>query len=367
MAIYLWNIKGLAPSEIGLIFACGQLSVLFLPVAMTLLADRYRLVSSILTALFVINLIAMSGLTVATGFAGCLVFVFLNQFANQPQVALADGLFFSLQSDPTVPRQPFTHVRVWGTIGFIVPSVIIFIAYRMGGLQIVPYVATLSAALGLINAQGLPRRLPPAKTPVTRLPTVEAARVFRRPAVAVFCLGLGCLYAANAAYYGFYPLYLTQQLGVDARWIGLIANLGVALEILYMLSFERLRARFGLPAIILAGAGAVVARMTLLGFVPARSAAIGLQAMHGLTVIGVFVAPLMHLNSLVKTEGFRNSVQGLYVMLVAGLFSIAGNYLAGKLAEQGLLILYRGALASALLGGGLIWLGLRATDRPHAP
>ncbi|GAB5560348.1 MAG: hypothetical protein SynsKO_19950 [Synoicihabitans sp.] len=35
-------------------------------------------------------------------------------------------------------------------------------------------------------------------------------------------------------------------------------------------------------------------------------------------------------------EGFRNSIQGLYTMLVAGVFAVAGNVAAGYLAEIGL-------------------------------
>lgn len=367
LSVYLGDVKGLSPSQIGLIFALGQAGVLVLPALMTLLADRYRIVSPLMVALFGVNLTAMAGLSVATGFAACLVAVVLNQFANQPQLALSDGLFFSLQAQPGRKRVPFSKVRVFGTIGFIVPSVILFFVYSWGGLTLVPYAAMVMAVIGLLNARRLPRRLPDSGPKATRLPTAEAARMLRQPRLALFCLGLGCIFAANAAYYAFYPVYLTRQVGIDSRWIGLVANVGVAIEILYMLGFERLRARFGLAGLTLAGISAVLLRNALLAFVPVASAAIGLQSFHGLAIVGVHIAPLMILNDLVTSETYRNSVQGLYAMLVVGVFGIIGNLAAGQLAELGLPLLYRSALAAAAVGFVLVVISLRWKGAASGP
>lgn len=353
LPVYLREVKGLAPAQIGTILAVGQSGVLFLPPVMTFVADRYGLVAPLLIGLFSINVAAMAGFTVATGFAACLFAVFFNQLANQPQVALSDGLFFSLQRAAGGGSTSFSVVRVWGTIGFIVPSLAIVMVFPWGGLQVVPYAAILAALFGMANARHLPRLIERSAEARTRLPTADAARLLLRPRLALFCIGMGLLIASNAAYYGFYPLYLTQQVGIEARWVGLIATVGVTFEIGFMLGFERLKQRVGLRGLVLAGVLAGLARLGLLGFWPSPVTAVCLQFGHGLTIIGLMVAPVIYLNTLAG-DSFRNSVQGLYVMLVSGVFAVSGSYLSGHFAEAGLMVLYRLAFGVCALGGALV-------------
>ena len=348
--VYLRDIKELSPTEIGIIFATGQTGVLFMPVLMTFLADRYRVVRALLISLFVINVVAMSSLSFVAGFWACLFWVALNRMSNQPQVALGDGLYFTLQSDPAQPRATFAQVRVWGTLGFIVPSVILFAGYHAGGgVQWMPWVAAGTAAFGILNARGLPRRTARRETTITRMPTLAAARVLKRPRIALFCLGVGFVVFTNMAYYGFYPIYLTQQVGIDERWIGIISSVGVAVEIAYILLLERMRVRFGFGGLLFIGGLTSLFRLGCLAWLPTPFFATFFQVFHGLTVIGYLIVPVMYLNTLAE-EGFRNSIQGLYVMLVGGIFSIAGNLFAGHVAEIGLLTLYRASFGICAFG-----------------
>ena len=359
LSIYLRDEKTLGPAQIGLIFATAQCGVLFMPAVMTLLADRYRLVAPLLVVLFGLNALAAGGLTFAVGFTACLVAVFFIQLCNQPQIALGDGLFFSLQRDPRMPRAAYSTVRVWGTIGFIVATLVVSAVYRWEGLTLMPWVGAAAALLGLLNATRLPRRLPDLAAQVARrLPTLEAARVLFQPRLAVLCLGLGCIIATNSAYYVFYPLYLTETIGLGAQWVGPVAAAGVILEIGYMLGFERLRDRWGMGGLMLAGAASAIVRMAVLGFLPTVGFAVGLQALHGLTIIGLLMTPAMYLNAHAP-DHCRNSVQGLYVMLVVGFFSITGHALAGQVAELGLLTLYRAALVLTTVGFTLMLIALR--------
>ena len=369
LPIYLRDVKNLAPGSLGLVMAAGQIGVLIMPVFMTLLADRYRVVSPLLIALFALNTLAVGLLSQAAGFWACLACVFLFQLANQPQIALSDGLFFSLQADPRMPRRPYSSVRVWGTIGFIVASTLVWLLYDLGdGVKVVPFVAMGVAFASLVNAVALPRRLGPVANAggvARRLPTLDAAAVLLRPRILLLCLGLGLLVATNAAYYSFYPLYLSEVAGIGSQWSGVIATIGVTFEIGYMLAFERLRDRFGLPGLMLLGGGACVARLAVLAFLPTAGFTIGLQVMHGLTVIGIIIVPAMYLNSLVP-DHCRNSVQGLYVMLVGGGFSIIGNTVSGHVAELGLLTLYRNAFVTCAMGLGLIALSFLWPRRPSS-
>lgn len=70
------------------------------------------------------------------------------------------------------------------------------------------------------------------------------------------------------------------------------------------------------------------------------------QLFHGPEIVALFVLPMMYINRLAGAE-FRNSIQGVYAMLVAGGPRIIGSFLSGKLAEESLSQLF--AIASGLV------------------
>ena len=368
LPLYLSEIKGLGAAEIGRIFAAGQIGVLFMPIVMTYLADRYRLVRPLLVALFCCNTIAMTALVGVTGFWASLICIALNRLSTQPQVALGDGLFFTHQSDPTQPRASFSSVRVWGTVGFIAPSLVIYAGYHLGGgVNWMPFVAVAFALFGIANAFGLPRQSNPQTNAAPAVPTLDAARVLLRPSLAFFCLGVGFVIFSNMAFYGFYPLYLTTEVGIDERWVGIISSIGVGFEIFYVLSLDRLRLLFGFGGLIAIGGAATLFRLACLAYLPTPFFAVIFQVFHGLTVIAFMILPVMYLNTF-ASAGFRNSIQGLYAMIVSGLFAIAGNIAAGELAEIGLITLYRTSLAVCLFGLALIGISFVLLRRfPLAP
>lgn len=366
--IYLRELKQLSLSEIGIIFAVGQSAVLFMPVLMTYLADRYRLARPLFLGLFTLNVVAMVALVGAAGFWACLLWIAVNRLATQPQVALGDGLYFTLQADPAQPRVSFSIVRVWGTIGFIVPSGVMFGAYYSGGgIHWLPAVTAAFAVIGIINAWGLPQRSG-VKTASTshRRPTLAAAKVLMRPPLLLFCVGCGTVVFTNMAFYGFYPLYLTNQVGIAEKWVGPISSIGVGIEILFILGLDRLKRRLGFGGIIALASAASLFRFVCLAFFPTPFFAVCFQAFHGMTILGFFIVPVMYLNAHAE-EGYRNSIQGLYVVLVAGLFSIAGNIFAGQVAELGLITLYRASLAICTLGVILTGLSFWLARRPRPP
>lgn len=166
----------------------------------------------------------------------------------------------------------------------------------------------------------------------------------------------------NAAYYSFYPLYLTEVVGFAPRWVGLIASLGVVLELGYLILFDRFRNHLSLPKILAVGALACALRLAILAYLPSPFWAIVLQLSHGLTVLGAFIVPAMYLNTLAG-DTFRSSVQGLYVMVVPGAFSILGNVVAGQLATRGLRMLFEVNLWIAIAGAGLIALAFQMERR----
>ena len=117
---------------------------------------------------------------------------------------------------------------------------------------------------------------------------------------------------------------------------------------------------------MLLGAAAMVLRFVLLFAVPTPAVAVGTQLLHGLMVMVIVMAPPVFLNRHAG-DGFRNSMQGVYALLVVGTGRVVGNYLAGAIAAR---FAVTGVFAwSAILCAlalALIWVAFYEEEHPAA-
>ena len=195
------------------------------------------------------------------------------------------------------------------------PSVVLwFVLGRDGELGWSLGVGAIIAVLAAVNAARLPHdRLPPPAPPQddSPLPTLDALRALARPGPRAFCLGMWLLHLTAGGYYAFYPRYLTDTVGFSDQYLGLISSVGVSLEIVYVLAFGFLLRRFGLRAVMVAGAGSMVLRFALLAAFPNPIIAVATQAGHGALVLVIHIAPPVYLNSLAHGRT-RHSIQGVF-------------------------------------------------------
>lgn len=363
--------QGLGEEQIGIILAVSQLSILLTPVLLTLVADARRNNRGLVVGIFALCALAQAGLWAFTGFWATMLLFLLHSLAFAPMLPLQDGLYFTARRQAEIGRRtapPYHRIRLMGTIGFIVPSILLYLLLQGGGsLKLVFHVATFFCLIGIINAWRLPRLAAPSPQAEaaggSRLPTLEAGRVLLRPPAVFFCAGLGLTHFAGSAYYGFYPLYLTEVAGVDRQWLGLIANIGVLVEVGFMAAFGLLSKRLGLRTIVVLGMGAMFCRMLLLASFPGMATALGIQFFHGIIIIATHVAPILILNSLAG-DTFRNSIQGLFTLVFIGVPRITGSLLSGYLAAVSLQLTFAVAALMCFAGLCLIWFAFR--DRGFA-
>ena len=406
----LLSAKGLSDAQIGDVTSVTGLAILLGPVTMTALADL-RLESKTLLGLsFAGGAAALAALLWAQGFWWILLAFGVYAVLTMPIMPVQDGLNFTVQ---TQRRQlgratiPYHHIRVFGTFGFIVPSLVLYLWLARGApVHVTIAVAAGFCALGALNSFLLPAtrsgasgtKGPPPDIPEPRepndtnhnhgsteaaapsagandssrarrfkqWPTVAAARALTEPRVLAFTVAMWLCHLAAAGYYTFYPLYLTRRIELGEQWVGLIANVGVAVEAGFMLAFGLLLRRLGLRALVALGAGCMALRFGLLFLIPNVWVAVGTQVFHGMTVLTIHVAAPVYLNQRAATS-YRSSMQGLYTMLVYGTARILGNILFGRVAEWDLLAVF-GTSALLCVGAALLF-ALLFTDHgqtvPH--
>jgi PPP family 3-phenylpropionic acid transporter len=357
--------RGLDPTQIGYAFAIGSVALLLSPVIVTLLADTKLDPRWLLAGLLLACGISSSAMPLVVGLVPLIAMYAVHSLAVTPLLPLQDGVLFAeLAARGRRGETPIAYhrVRVWGTVGFIVPSLGIYWLLRGGmAVEVTLYVAAAFALLAAANATlGLPdtrgERTEPGAG--SRLPTVAALRTLGRGHVLVFCVANFLVAIAAAAYYAFYPVYLTEIVGIDRQWLGLISALGVGLEILFMLAAGWQMRVFGLRGVLLMGMAAMGLRFVLLAAWPNAGVAIATQALHGLTVVLASVAVPTFLNAQAD-ERFRHSIQGVFTVVVFGAGRTLGNVLAGYFAEWSLFALFWSAAATCAVAMAVIVVGFR--------
>lgn len=373
---------------VGYIMATTGVAIIVTPVIMTALADTHLQTRSILAALFAISAGTCAWIAFSHTFVALLIAHTVFAFGFWPQAALQDGLVFARNRERSLTGQPeeaYHRVRVWGTVGFALPLIAIYFALDRGmDLSVTMLLGTIVCGLGLFNAFTLPRielaqarrarfaddaasnpAAGPTKDQPQRYPTLAAARVLFRGPGLIFCLGMFIVHLPNAAYYTFYPVYLTEQIGFDDKWIGPIVMSGVVLELAVMLGVGKMTRGLGLKWLLVLGLGCMALRFALLGLAPSPFMAVATQVLHGITVIAMYVIPPIYLNTLAG-DHFRSSVQGLYLMAVFGPARILGPILAGILGDVSLLTMFNVSAATTLAGTVLLagWLRI-ARERPE--
>lgn len=352
MTVFLREQAGFTFLQIGIAASIMGLPMLFSPVLITFFADRNIDPRRILAVAFTSSACVLTAMFFSTQIKLTLLLYFVHGLSFVAMLPLQDGFFFSLTQQMKsegkyFPEYPF--VRVWGTIGFIVPSLLLYFPLKNGAEpgSILP-VAVFFCVLSMINSFFLPpleRKIFAAGTG-RRIPTRQAFARLYSPEGRWLAIGIFFGLLAASIYYSFIANYFDEVIHIPRQYIGLIINIGVVLEIGYSLLMPAMQRKIGLKAIISLGLGLMSLRMFLLATFPTPLVAVLVQVMHGMEVLALYIAPPMFINRLAGDE-FRNSMQGVYTMGVGGLSRVIAGTTAG-------FVIMNGDLKNGLyLGAGL--------------
>jgi len=393
LGVFLKEEKGLSDQLVGVAMSLGAVAMLVTPVFITLMADRQIDSRRILAAAFTLSGTVLTAMYFSTSPLLTVLLFLFHGLAFVAMLPLMDGFFFSyaeqlirvgqpnssfamgvpLNPPPAVERYPYPKVRVWGTIGFILPSLLLYVAIECGAnSSVIMPCAVMFCALSIVNSFRLPKieRIASgdgadADGPVSigqkqrRLPTREALSVLFSKTGRRLCFGLVLAYLVTAAFYAFVAIYYREVVGIPASRIGLVMSIGVFFEIFWTLAMPWLQARIRLKGILVLGLLHMGARLLLLAFFPTLPVVILTQLGHGLEVLAIFIVPVMYLNRLAG-DRFRNSIQGVFTMTISSTSRIAGALAAGWLISiSSLSTMYAVAGGVGVLAALVMGLGFR--------
>lgn len=359
----LFKERGLGEEQIGYTLGMAGWAIMLSPAVITLVADTRVQPRRLLAILCLATGAALVAMLMSGSYWMLLAFFFLYSLSVTAMLPLQDGITFGfqrLQRDRGEVEVHYNSVRVWGTFGYMALLVALFYPMKLSGeVSLAIWFGVGCFALLFLNTFRMPDR---GKRETAKraqgLPTGDALRALFGRKTAVFSVGMILLLMASAAYHTMYPVYLSENLGLAKHWIGIVIMSGAVIEVFCILGLTRLERRWGLRAVMLGALVLTALRFGLMYAYPNLLVAVGAQVFHGAMICAMMVIPPNYINGL-ATEENRNSIQGVYTMLVVGSSRFLGTALSGHVAaiDQRLVHLLCAVLSVGALA--LMWIGFR--------
>lgn len=373
----LFRDRGLGFSRISLVFLASSTMMLVFPFLWGMLADRFVPLNRLFAVINLLACLALGGLLVQARFVGGLIAFACYIACLYPTFSLLNALSFHHLPHP---GENYGLLRAWGSVGWIVPFLPISLWTAFKPEAGLGFILWLGMGLCLVMALlsfWLPHTPPRAK-PHTAAPDSLAGSVPTRdsapsaegkthgrppksPRAAEGEPGTGAL--AASGWYGpalrrllvdpnylvvlgsiflvsgsfslltFYSPPFLEDLGVPRPWIGPAQATGVLLEIVLFQWQPLLMRRWNYTTTILLGAGFLVLRHLLFGFLDDPWILSLSYTLAAFVVVFYYTGVNLLANAIAPPE-VRATAQTLIALFALGLGPMFANWAAGRLAAR---------------------------------
>lgn len=353
------SMQGLSEKEIGLALALGMITRMLAAPAISALGDGRCGAVAVLTALHVL---AAAGYLVMPALGGVIALtlaVVAASVISAAVVPLCDHL--TVAQVRARPELDYGRIRVWGSVSFLVITILGGYLFTFAGVGAVPYAIAALSLVAAITAFSAPED---PGWRAAQSETAEAApRDARRDLLLWCCIGASALInAAHAPIYGFATIYWAS-FGWTPGAIGWLWGIGVLTEIVFLWWVGPCAGRSIRAGLLWLGVSVlcVLLRFLPMPFVDSYWAFFVLQALHAGS-FGAQLTGVMIIISVLARDGRRAGVQGRLGAVNACLMG-AGTFASGLLYEALGGYIFALAAPVALAGLGLIVIALRMARR----
>ena len=347
---------GLALDEIGVLIAVQAGIMLVFGPVWGGLSDRFPrsrlalpLAAAVATAGAVVLYLSFGFLAVSIG----AIVLFVGIAGVAP---LLDAR--TLESLGSSARNRFGQVRAFGSLAFVVVTLIVGVMLDRFGPRSLFWVYIPMLALTVVVTATIPRRGSSVSVSLRR----GMAAILAVRGVPLFLTGFVVVWTALSGTNTFYSIQM-GAIGGSGAQIGLIWAIGAMVEVPIMYAFPRLAKRFGAERLLVIGAIAFAIRTGLSALATEPWQLLAIAPLEGVGFACMFVGGVTVLASRAPT-GTGGTAQGLLTS-GSGLATILGSTLGGVIAAAiGIPGLFAICAVVSVIGAGII---VAAIVRPAAP
>lgn len=228
-------------------------------------------------------------------------------------------------------NKSYGSVRSWGSIGFIVLTVLTGQLLDYWGSEVPVFVSIGVLSLLFISTLLISHKEQPQPE---KSPSSMHWHKVIKPVFLVFLLSATLLQVSFGAYYGFFALYM-RDLGYSGQTTGLLIALGVLAEIVIFILSGRLISRFGVKWVLIISVLLTALRWYLLGYHVEFLITIGIaQLLHAFS-FGLTHAASVYFIHHYFESAFQSRGQAIYISVAFGIGGALGNWVAGLIWQQG--------------------------------
>jgi len=341
--------QGLDVVEISLVALATACTACVMPFVWGAIADRW---------------IAANRLIVALHLAGAFVLVAAGRFEHVVWLVVMFALYSGVQQ-PTIPlvsalsyhalenpAREFGKLRLWGSIGWMLPSLPIYVWLAWNNDRSLDVVIWLTAGLHFTIVALAP--LWPHTPPVGRRSSdfrADVRALIHTPGFVRLLVVTFFTMASFAIMYYFTSLALEHG-GLARRWIGPVLSIGVAFEVPLFLLLPRMLARLGYRRVIALGIVAALVRHVAFA-ASSDPFTLGIAAMLiAPSVVFFIIATSLAVDRFAAKE-VRATAQALFTLAGTGLGMVSGLAASAFLAQPDSLV-QPFLLAAACAAAGLL-------------
>ena len=326
LGTYLLHTLHFSGRQVGMVYATTAIAATVSPLWLGVLADRFFAAERLLSILHLLGALLLLGASMVSGFGWFYVLMLLYTLCYMPTFSLSNALCFHHLDQP---GRTFPHVRVWGTIAWIVAGVMLSYLGIESEAAPLRLSAGFSVVLGLY-CLSLPHTPPRGKKTgsLADLRGAEVRQLFRDRSFAVLILALGLICIPSAYYYSFVNPFL-NEIGVDNA-AGKMA-IGQGVEILIVLAMPWFLSNWPFRWIIFTGL--LVWGLRYAAFALGETTFGAPLLYFGIAVQGfaygfTSLAAQIYVDSRVPPS-LKGTAQGFIAFLTLGLGAFVGSYIAG--------------------------------------
>lgn len=242
----------------------------------------------------------------------------------------------------------YGKLRLWGSIGFIVCSLLAGTLIDVYGPSVIAIISSVSLLLLYISSLLIVS--PEQKDKAKHKASGDWKQAFSLIFI-LFIVANTLLQVSFGAYYNFFALYM-NDLGYSGLQTGVFIAVGVFAEVFIFIFALRLVKQFDVISLLALSIILTGVRWLGLAYFADEAAVIVMcQILHALS-FGLSHVASVYFLSQHFSEHFQSRAQAIYVSVSFGVGSAVGSFIAGYLWQDGL-----GATASFVFSGGVAFVG----------
>jgi PPP family 3-phenylpropionic acid transporter len=219
----------------------------------------------------------------------------------------------------------YSHVRAWGSVGFIVAVVALGYLFEFISVATLPWILLASLLAVWVSTWLIKEN---SGLQAHEDSAVPAWTMLKQPVVLAFLTASFLMQASHGPYYTFFSIFLTD-LGYSPTTTGIMWAVGVIAEVVLFWRMAALMQRFSLRALYMGSLVLALLRWACMGFIADNIFLLFLaQCLHAAS-FGSFHAASIEIIRRLFNKGNQGQGQALYSSISYGLGGAFGALIAG--------------------------------------